>query len=673
MATPLTIATAPQASSANLTDRVPVSQGTADAKTLTVEQVLSKSAGDATIVRTTTSVAADTAVNTPISILPGGMYNIASGKVLTLNITPIAELRQIFSGSGTVVFNAPIPVIYPEWWGALGDNNQANATTNRAAIQAALNAAATTRGGTKVQLSNGKYWVDNYLIIPDGVKVLGTGCKWFSGTVVASTSNKAIDVFRFSTNVIIKDLAVGFGLTGLNQSNGSHCLIENVEVEGCTTGIEIYNSIWNTYTHVNVTTSTLGWKLWGVNASDTYSNLNTFIACKSRYNVTGMTINRGTQNTFINFDFENNTGIALLIDGQQASPQTAFSRINSTFGSNTFYSAWFESNGAAGEPDIYIRDSQKDMFHNLRGYNLVAKTTALVDIDRASFVEFSGTIMDSTLEQKLFQIGPQSFMTDISGVESVGRTAVLDRGVNTVYRETPRQADPVHLLANQMFNVAGAGGADVFGSWSEGNATAGNATWSQDTLLLYPQTKSQFSAKLVMGAAPASAPFILQTTYGLPASTLYHAVIEYSNDTPAKINALLMINIYDSTNAMYWDFENYNWNASSKQVEIPLSSRPTFISFPFVTASSGASDVRLLIKQNTTGADGALAEHHIYSASLQPAKVPNPASDWTAAPTTGTWNVGDRIVRNPPVVSQPKAWSCTVAGTPGTWVSEGNL
>lgn len=43
-----------------------------------------------------------------------------------------------------------------------------------------------------------------------------------------------------------------------------------------------------------------------------------------------------------------------------------------------------------------------------------------------------------------------------------------------------------------------------------------------------------------------------------------------------------------------------------------------------------------------------------------------------AAPTTGTWAVGERVVRTP-VAGQPKAWSCTVVGTPGTWVSEGNL
>jgi hypothetical protein len=47
---------------------------------------------------------------------------------------------------------------------------------------------------------------------------------------------------------------------------------------------------------------------------------------------------------------------------------------------------------------------------------------------------------------------------------------------------------------------------------------------------------------------------------------------------------------------------------------------------------------------------------------------------WAAAiPTTGTWAVGDQAVVLTPVVGQPKAWRCTVAGTPGTWISEGNL
>lgn len=44
-----------------------------------------------------------------------------------------------------------------------------------------------------------------------------------------------------------------------------------------------------------------------------------------------------------------------------------------------------------------------------------------------------------------------------------------------------------------------------------------------------------------------------------------------------------------------------------------------------------------------------------------------------SAPSVGTWAVGDRVQQLTPVVGQPKGWVCTVAGNPGTWVSEGNL
>jgi hypothetical protein len=45
----------------------------------------------------------------------------------------------------------------------------------------------------------------------------------------------------------------------------------------------------------------------------------------------------------------------------------------------------------------------------------------------------------------------------------------------------------------------------------------------------------------------------------------------------------------------------------------------------------------------------------------------------TSSPVAGTWAVGDRVLKSNPAIGQPKGWVCTVAGTPGTWVSEGNL
>jgi len=45
----------------------------------------------------------------------------------------------------------------------------------------------------------------------------------------------------------------------------------------------------------------------------------------------------------------------------------------------------------------------------------------------------------------------------------------------------------------------------------------------------------------------------------------------------------------------------------------------------------------------------------------------------TGAPAVRTWAVGDRCINIAPSVGAAKAWTCTTAGTPGTWTSEGNL
>jgi hypothetical protein len=45
----------------------------------------------------------------------------------------------------------------------------------------------------------------------------------------------------------------------------------------------------------------------------------------------------------------------------------------------------------------------------------------------------------------------------------------------------------------------------------------------------------------------------------------------------------------------------------------------------------------------------------------------------SSVPSTGTWALGEQVLNSNPIVGQPKGWVCTVAGTPGTWVSMGNL
>jgi hypothetical protein len=62
---------------------------------------------------------------------------------------------------------------------------------------------------------------------------------------------------------------------------------------------------------------------------------------------------------------------------------------------------------------------------------------------------------------------------------------------------------------------------------------------------------------------------------------------------------------------------------------------------------------------------GAFSSGTIFYASGSPQTT----SPWSTLP----WVLGSKAFNSSPAVGQPKGWVCTVAGTPGTWVSEGNL
>jgi hypothetical protein len=96
--------------------------------------------------------------------------------------------------------------------------------------------------------------------------------------------------------------------------------------------------------------------------------------------------------------------------------------------------------------------------------------------------------------------------------------------------------------------------------------------------------------------------------------------------------------------------------------------------------ASSVSNVGIRFESAATGVSGNLEVYAvgIYvgndSPRLEFLQAANTlTTDSTAAPVVGEWKQGDRVFNSSPTVGQPKSWVCTVAGTPGTWVSEGNL
>jgi hypothetical protein len=72
---------------------------------------------------TTTSVSADLTVpaNVTLVFIGSGLITVSSTKTLTINGGFFAPPRQVFSGAGTVILNAPGQPIISQWWNAKGD------------------------------------------------------------------------------------------------------------------------------------------------------------------------------------------------------------------------------------------------------------------------------------------------------------------------------------------------------------------------------------------------------------------------------------------------------------------------------------------------------------------------------------------------------------------------
>jgi hypothetical protein len=115
--------------------------------------------------------------NIQVWAVGGGFISVSSTFTLSFDLPDqlkLNNLSQIFSalGGGTIRFlNAGI--VYPEWWGAIGDN----ATASQPGIQAAHDAlpASGTECGT-IMLSSGRYKMGQSLTLSkDGVRIQGAG------------------------------------------------------------------------------------------------------------------------------------------------------------------------------------------------------------------------------------------------------------------------------------------------------------------------------------------------------------------------------------------------------------------------------------------------------------------------------------------------------------------
>lgn len=122
-------------------------------------------------VTTAISIAASTTASalgySEIQILSGGSFAIESGQVLTIDVPFRSRPVLCFTGLGSVVFSSgSVPVVFPEWFGAAGDDSN----DDTAALQLAISSL--TSGGV-VFLQEKTYQYSTLAVAVEGVAIVG--------------------------------------------------------------------------------------------------------------------------------------------------------------------------------------------------------------------------------------------------------------------------------------------------------------------------------------------------------------------------------------------------------------------------------------------------------------------------------------------------------------------
>lgn len=257
--------------------------------------------------------------------------------------------------------------------------------------------------------------------------------------------------------------------------------------------------------------------------------------------------------------------------------------------------------------------------------------------------------------------GAAPYMNDLgasaSGGITRGYTSMVDRSLRTVYK-----ADALHKRACYY---DGATQVNVPGVTVGTSATTNSDARAASLLVIAPDYLEIPGSRCV----------------GFYLSTRTMKRFTVLRDAEVGFGGRLIVRCYDSTGAIIS-------TAGTVRTTVPASAPAYSTSYggafrtgtdtttPWSFGVSAATDYVFI------GVAGGSAVARIRALTVATLYAANPAT-WlattdvpgvnygTAAPTAGTWDVGRRVVNVVPG-GATTAWVCSVAGTPGTWVSEGS-
>jgi hypothetical protein len=266
-------------------------------------------------------------------------------------------------------------------------------------------------------------------------------------------------------------------------------------------------------------------------------------------------------------------------------------------------------------------------------------------------------------------------------------TASITNGADTA---------PILVANNQVHCLKGPGivgtSSGYFGVKIEGNVVRNDQTAaSNDSCIVLTDCRySSIANNTCRHSGPGSAIYILSTaTFGAIPTMLRNNI---SNNTVESVNGdgITINRVSTGAHEEYAIASNNVYvSAASKKaciidymthVSLTGNTLVSNLSDPFYSSNiaklRGAGNI---FRSNSTGVislsgtDCTLDETNYFGATMNNGGGFITFHILDAAPTTGTWTIGDAVIRRTATVGGAKGWRCTAAGTPGTWTSEGAL
>jgi hypothetical protein len=614
------------------------------------------------------SVSADVTVpaNVALRMERGATLTVTNAKTLTINGPFTAGRFQVISctGTGKVLFGpGAVQEVYPEWWGGLGDGVTECGPAFIAALAAFPHKVKLTQGTYNWSSGNTAYLDSTnqditYMLAGSGKGAVIKLPDWASGYAVkvneTSGGAEALHIPRHP-RLVVKNLVIdGTGSAGASFAwvNTASVLFEKVRA---------YNLLYLARTKTGTYCDNMGFR-------DMYWH--SAIANSQMY-------------------YQDGPGDGLVMDRVFASQTGKVARIYKTAGGSirSCIGGLYEFEGATGIlMEACHLEETGGISVNIKGSHITLRRNHLfnsgvtypVQINDSGAYDASNVVLEDNtfiylLRDTLPLRVPEIY---IAAMSSWGKLKLRN---NVAVNLQMSAAGGTRWSFDDQCGIVAAAADGTLNTvlvnakqWLSGDIELVN----KNTIWKVTPLSGQLTYKVIANADLVSA--IKQTYYGnLAVGTYYYRSAYYNgagwapgtNERSVTTDASnLSVQLILAPRVNYTFVRIWRGTATGvydRYVDIPLCHYRTGMydhgghvdGFAWITAG-----VPAVPTANCTY-DGVLHEngYRTFWAAAAPS-----SAEFTGA-------VGDRTVRVPPAVGQPKAWSCTVAGTPGTWTSEGNL